>query len=207
MSPTAKQVQSTTTVKATLTTVVTENQTGFCWGKCYKINIKFDPLPCLVKCTVSSGHLPEVRIQTGGREEWDSCCSLGGKERESLTKLQAKCCPLTCVLSMKAKSFVTNCVTVWGALEWDVPGATRCTWSCSVCVCVCAPGNGWWSVSFFFKGFLFVGKWCVLELGMCMGMQDCLSVSMQRAEIDTFLWAPSSHCGSRKAVIYGGGTL
>lgn len=62
-----------------------------------------------------------------------------------------------------------------------------CTWmrhrrghnTCDIWVCVCVCGvrgaldEGWWS-RFLFWAVLFVCKWCALELGICIGMQDCL---------------------------------
>lgn len=79
---------------------------------------------------------------------------------------------------MKAKSFAAICLPVWNAHEWDSVGATvhvtLYIWA-SVCPCgVCGALGKGLVVHVSFWGFLFVCKWCALELGICIGTQDCL---------------------------------
>lgn len=59
--------------------------------------MSFDPLPYFWKCTLSTAHLSEFKVETGGGEqsERESCpaAHLGGEEKESRTILKAQKLP------------------------------------------------------------------------------------------------------------------
>lgn len=91
---------------------------------CYRISahkntMKFDPLPCFWKCALSTAHLCEVKIETGGeakRERERAGAHLGGKRESHGQYFNHKSCPLVFSVD-ESKILCGISLPVWDALE------------------------------------------------------------------------------------------
>lgn len=136
-----------------------------------KPTVKFDPLPCFWKCTLSTVYLPEVKIETGrGQKRERAVAHLGGK-RESPGQYSNQKLSPAFFCRWKQNPLLPWVYGVWDALEWDI---TEAMVHVTLYVWVWGALEEGCRSMFLFLWVLFVCKWCALELGICIGMQDCV---------------------------------